>query len=434
MNPNLKYSRKRLDNGLVTVFVPMKHTNMITMGFFVNAGSRNENDNNAGVAHFLEHMMFKGTENRVSTKLFEELDTLGAVYNAATTTQYTYYYVYGHADDTKKILDIMLDIYINPTFDTKEINKERKVIIEEMRMISDVPMMKLYAAVHRKLFANTSLERDIIGTHQSIMNLKKKDFIEFRQSLYRPDNTVFVVAGNFNPVPIYSILNRALKNIPNPLGTIHTYYDEKATILDNMKNQKEPYVFAKKNKFVQQVYVLLAFPMFDYYHRNHYEIDLISQLLTSGFSSRLSKALRGDKGITYSINSYPVSYADSGVFMIQLAVNPAEFVRGIKILFKELKKIKEKIISKEEHKKIINVSKNEEIFSLSKPIEILTYFGLNFLSNTNFKPNPKQDIKDLKKTTRENIKKTAITLFDKNKINLFVYGNLDETDYNFIKL
>jgi|SRR5579872_3973211 len=434
MSLNIKYSKKTLDNGLMTVFVPIKKTDIITMGFFVNAGSRNEDDSNGGIAHFLEHMMFKGTTNRDTNRLFDELDTLGVVYNAATTTQYTYYYVYGHADDTKKILDIMLDIYINPTFEQKEINKERKVIIEEMRMVSDVPMMKLYAAVHRKLFENTSLSRDIIGTHQSVMNLKKKDFVEFRQSMYRPNNTVFVIAGNFNPVPIYSILNRSLKSLPNPAEPLHTYLDEKATIIENMERQKEPYVFVKRNKFLQQVYVLLAFPLFDYYKKHHNEIDLISQLLTAGFSSRLNRALRSDKGITYSINSYPVAYTDSGLFIIQLVVNPLEFITCTKILFRELTKIKKKIISKDEYKKVINVTKNEEIFSLTRPVDILTYFGLNFLSDPTFKPDPKQDIKDLKKTTREDIKTAANRIFLKDKINLFIYGNLDETNYNFIRL
>ena len=434
MSLNLKYSRKKLDNGLLTIFVPIKKTDIITMGFFVNAGSRNENDKNAGVAHFLEHMMFKGTANRKSNQLFDELDSLGTVYNAATTTQYTYYYVYGHTNDTKKILDIMLDIYINPTFETNEINKERKVIIEEMRMVSDVPMMKLYAAAHKKLFANTSLERDIIGTNQSVLNLKKKDFMNFRQTMYRPDNTVFVVVGNFNPVPIYSVIRRALKSLNIPNTPIHTYLDEKSTILDNMNKQTEPYVFAKRNKFLQQAYVLLAFPLFDLYKKYHTEIDLISQLLTAGFSSRLTRALRSDKGITYNINSYPVTYSDTGLFIIQLAVNPTEFIKCIKILFKELKKIKERLVSKDEHKKIINVTKNEEIFSMTRPVDMLTYFGLNFLSDENFKPNPKQDIRDLKKTTRENIKKTANQIFDRSKINLFVYGNLNETNYNFIKL
>jgi zinc protease len=430
----MKYSRKKLDNGLITIFVPIKHMSIVTTGFFVNAGSRNETEENNGIAHFLEHMMFKGTENRTHQKMFDELDYMGATYNAATTTQYTYYYIYGHMDDTKKILDIMLDIYINPIFETKEINKERKVIIEEMRMVSDSPMMKLYSEAHRKIFIETSLARDIIGTRETIMDLKKKDFIEFRKSSYRPDNTVFVMVGNFNPVPIYKMLDKSLSGIVNPSETIKTYLDEKTTIINNMNKQTEPYVFVKKNKLLQQVYMMLGFPLFELYKTKHNEIDILSQLLTAGFSSRLNRALRSDKGITYSVSSYPVTYLDSGIFLIQMVVHPDEYLNGLKILLKELKKTKEKNISKEEHQKIINIIKNEEIYSMTDPVDILTHFGLNFLSDEKFKPNPKQDILELKNTTRDSIKKTAIQIFDRDKINLFLYGNLDETDYNFMNL
>ena len=172
----MKVIQKILDNGLNIILIPQENTKLITMGFFVNAGSRNENENNSGVAHFLEHMMFKGTTNRTSTQMFTELDTMGAVYNAATGDQYTFYYIYGNSSDTKKMLDILLDIYINPKFEDKEINKEKKVIIEEMRMRYDASLMKLYSVLHKKFFKDTSLEREVIGTFETVMDSQKKRF------------------------------------------------------------------------------------------------------------------------------------------------------------------------------------------------------------------------------------------------------------------
>jgi predicted Zn-dependent peptidase len=366
--------------------------------------------------------------------MFNEFDTMGAVYNAATTAQHTYYYVYGNADDTKKLLDIMLDIYINPVFNVKEINKERKVIIEEMRMRSDSPLMKLYSALHKKMFVGTSLARDIIGTEETVNSLKKKDFITFRKSLYKPDNTVFVIAGNFNPVPIYKMIERALKPVENTGPYPITYYDEKPMIIKNMEDQEEPYVYIKKNTLFQQVYIILAFPLYDLYKDQYREIDLISQLLSAGFSSRLYKALREDKGITYSSSAYPITYADCGMFIIQMVMNPAELVTGLKILMKVLKKTKDELITKEELKKIVNYTKNEAIFSMTKSTDILVYYGLNFLYNKNFKPDVKEDFEDLKKVTRVQIQKTAKEIFVRDKINLYIYGNVEETDFNFLDL
>ena len=211
----MKYIKKILKNGITIVLVPMKNTNIVTAGFFIKAGSIDETSENNGIAHFLEHMMFKGTTSRTSTELFRQLDIIGAEYNAATTMENTYYYVYGNSNDIKKIVDIMLDIYINPTFKTNEINKEKKVIIEEMRMRYDRPMMKLYSLMHSKLFESTPLARDIIGTADNIYSFKRRDFSEFRQEFYQPESTVIVVTGDFNPTLVYKWIEKSVRSLQN---------------------------------------------------------------------------------------------------------------------------------------------------------------------------------------------------------------------------
>lgn len=428
----MKCIKKILDNDMNVIMVPLKNTKIIAMGFFIKAGSRNETDENSGVAHFLEHMMFKGTVDRTPEKLFDELDTLGTVYNAATTTQYTYYYIYGNSDDTKKILDIMLDIYINPDFNTREINKERKVIIEEMRMTSDSPLMKLYSTMHEKIFSGTSLARDVIGNLETVSNLKKSDFVNFRSALYKPENTVFAIAGNFSPKPVFDLVRKFLNPIENSDKNPVTYFHEKTTIFKNMANQKEPYVYIKQNKTVQQVYVLMAFPIYDLYSYKYKEIDLLSQLLSAGFSSRLRHALREKNGITYTSSSYPIVYSDCGLFIIQMVVSPQELIKGLKIILRELRRTKEELIPQSEMKKIINVTKNETLYSLARPIDILTYFGLNFLINREFDFNLEKELGSIKRVKSEQIKKVAQEIFVRNKINLFMYGNIDETNFDFI--
>jgi len=240
--------------------------------------------------------------------------------------------------------------------------------------------------------------------------------------------------GNFNPVPIYKMIERVLKPLENPPVYPNTYYDEQAVIIKNMEEQNEPYVYVKKNNFFQQVYILLIFPLYDLYNKKSLEIDLLSQLLSAGSSSRLYKVLREQNGITYSSGAYPIVYSDVGLFVIQLVMNPVEFVKGIKILMKELKNIKNELISKDEMEKIINCTKNDSIYSETKPIDILTYFGLNFLSNRNFKYDQKKDFKQLETITRQQLQKTAQTIFVRDKINLYVYGNVVETDFDFLDL
>lgn len=429
----MKYLKKILENGMTIILAPTKINNIIAIGFFVRVGSRNETEENNGIAHFLEHMMFKGTTNRSAEEILRQLDVLGTIYNAATTVEHTYYYTYGNSNDIKKILDIMLDIYINPKFKTSEIKKEKKVIIEEMRMRNDTPISKLYTIMHKKIFKGTTLERSIIGTEEIINNLGKKDFINFRKQYYRPDNTIFVIVGNFNPSPILRIIENILKPLQNPKNNL-SYNDEKKIIMKNMIEQKQPYVYIKKNIFYKQTYIMLVFPIYDLYNNKHYQIDLLSHLLTSGSTSRLNQSLRENNGITYGSKSYPVVYSDSGVFIIQLIMNPIEFKKGIKILMNELRKIKNELMTKEEMQKIQNFIQTETMSAESNNPDILLYYGLNFLQDINFKPNIKEEYNKYKNISRVQIRNIAREIFVYDKINLLIYGNIDVTNFNFLKL
>ena len=430
----MKYIIKTLQNQMKIIMIPMKKTNTVAMGFFVKAGSRNEFAENNGIAHFLEHMMFKGTSNRSVSELFNELDSINATYNAVTTTQYTYYYVSGFDIHMKKLLDIIIDMYINPIFLTKQINLERKVIMEEMRIRMDSPLMKLYTVLHKILFPNTSLSLSTIGTPQTVDSFKKSDFVEFRSGLYKPSNTVFVISGNFNPILTYKLIFPSLCALTNSKIQPKLYADEGPIILQKMHNQLEPYVYIKKNDFFQQAYVLMAFPMYDLYKTKYAPINILSDLLTLGFSSRLIQSLREKNGITYSSASYPVVYSDCGLFFIQMVLNPTSLVQGLKILLKELKKIKNELMSPEEMKRLIGIAISEKRNALSSPMDVLTYFGLNFISDRTFKPDLNKDIEELKNMKRSDVKDVAGEIFLRDKINLFIYGNVEQENFDFLSL
>lgn len=424
--------RKVLTNRMNIIMAPNANQLIFTAGFFIKAGSRNETSANNGIAHFLEHMMFKGTTTRTPTALFEELDSIGANYNAATSAQYTYYYIYGNNDNMVQILDIITDIYTNAVFEPDEIAKEKKVIVEEMRLRFDSPMAKLYSEIHKKIFKGTSLAADIIGTVDLIKNFTKQDLIDFRNSLYKPENTVFVVTGNFNLDKMSKSLNVTLGKLENLPNVPITYFNEYTVIMANMKKQSEPYVHITKNVNFQQVYLYLVFPLYDLYTYKFREIDLLTVLLSSGFSSRLGKSLREENGITYASNAYPVPYIDTGLYMIQMALNPDKLIDGIKITMAVLKNIKSIVANKNEMKKIVNVTKNNTIYSLTDPLDMLIYLGLNFLTDRNFNPNINTEFSQIEKVSNKDIVTVAKEIFVRDKINLFIYGNIDSTIDNNI--
>ena len=472
----MKIIKKILDNGLIIVLIPMKSTNIITTGFFVGAGAIDETVKTKGIAHFLEHLMFGGTKSRPSEEIFKQLDSVGATYNAVTTMENTYYYISGNSVDTKKILDIALDIYINPTFTKKAINKEKKVIIEEMRMRFDTPYVKLYEALHSKIFKSTPLSGNIIGTEETINSFNRKDFVKFRTDTYRPDKTVFVVTGNMNPAIIYKIIAKPLGRLVNPpiphenyilstnlstnlsnLSNLSTVTDiggennfinnpsteitfdiipqtTKDIIYKNMAEQTVPYVYLKQNNSIQQVYLLMAFPLFDIYDKHSKEVDMLSNVLTAGLSSRLNNALRFKKGITYSSTSYPYTYSDGGVFMIQTTMHPQGFIPGLKIILAELRKLKKNPIDTAELKKVKKITTNEILFMSTDPVDQLTYYGLGFLKNHNFKPDRKKSLEKIKRVTAKNIQMIANKIFSTSKLNLYLYGNVETHDFDFIKV
>ena len=429
----MKYIKKVLSNGLTVIMLPDKNTKMISMGFFVEAGSRNESSETYGIAHFLEHMMFKGTKYRKAKDIFFELDKQGANYNAGTSHHYTYYYLSGNMENTKTLKDIILDIYINPSFPKSEIEKERKVIIEEMRMSGDSPNSKLFDLLHKKMFANTTLEHSIIGTEHTVNNIKKSDFIEFRSNLYQPNKTVFVIEGNFNRDLILSTLEKFLGELPNNLtNKTIDYSGEK--LVEILSKQTIPRIVVKKNNYVDQSYVLIAFPIMDMYEKHNVEIDMLSNLLTNGFSSRLGKSLREDRGLTYNIDSGSMVYQTIGTFNISMAIHPNELENGLKIIFKELSKIKKAEITDDELIKLKNIAINENMISSLYGLDKLRYFGLNFVSDRNFVPDEENDIKKIKKINKQSIQNIANNIFKTMFINVFIYGQCKITNFDFVEI
>ena len=202
-----------------------------------------------------------------------------------------------------------------------------------------------------------------------------------------------------------------------------------------MKKQSEPYISIEENPSLEQVYVLLTFPLFDLYKQHEKEIELLAHILTSGSSSRLFTALREKHGITYGSSSYPFVYTDASVFIIRTTIHPNELNLGLKILLRELKKIKKHRIDHQELKKVKNITNNEILFSLTRPIDYLIYFGLNFLENREFKPDIDGEMAKIRHVKAETIQNLANTIFKKSKMNMFLYGNIKRgTEFDFIQL
>lgn len=433
----MKFNKVILDNGMTIAMMPYSKIDKIGIGFFVGVGARNEESDENGISHFLEHMMFKGTENRTGLEIDNDLDSIGAIYNAVTSMSYTYYYFISHEKHLKKLADIVLDIYSNNKINKKDFEKERMVVIEEMYMRQDNPEYKLSRMSCNKFFKNSSYSRPVIGSEENLRSFTKSDLVKYRKKFYRPDNTIFVVYGNFEKNYVSKLFTSHLKNLTNPDNIILTRNYDINTILGNMHSQEKPYIHFYKNIYLSPVYVEIDFPTFDLYNKHYLELDAITYILSTGFSSRLTHALRVSKGITYNNSSEIVSYGGISYLSISFTTRPETCQEAINIVLKELKRLKKKEISNEEIKRIKNdFNAPPDPINFGKVHQNMVNAGINLLFNRSYVPelNTKKIKPKPVKISADNIKKLSNIIFKKDKLNVFVYGNVTSTDiklFNF---
>ena len=196
--PAYNFYKEKLNNGLTLVLIPLKDEKIISVGIFIKVGSRYETDENNGISHFLEHMTFGGTNTKTENEIMAKLDSVGALYNAATSREFTYFYTNGNYKDSNILLDIILDMYMNPIFPEKKIKKERLVVLEELGMHNDDNQMLLYDDVMNLMYNFTTLGNPILGSYETVSNITRDDLLNYHNKYYTPNNSILVVSGNFN--------------------------------------------------------------------------------------------------------------------------------------------------------------------------------------------------------------------------------------------
>jgi len=402
---NSKLIKKTLDNGLRILMIPNNKFESTAVGIFVKVGSRYENKSNNGISHFLEHMLFK------DKKLVERLDCLGAKYNAETSYENTHYYIYGSKKDYIEFIDIISDIYKNPLFKKSDIEKEKGVIIEEYQSVNDDSEEMINDEINRKVFYNSNLKFPIIGTKRNIKAFTQKDLDRYWKMHYIPKNTLFVITGNFNK-------ETALKKIEEKLGEIKNTESKYKLPIPKEIIQTEPKLNLIKDGLLSQANIMITYRSTSMFDKKELHYDIISDILSSGCSSRLFKLLRDKLGIAYSNYSYNLSYMYEGIFIINVNVDHKNTKKCIGAILKELESLTKKGISEEEFKKSKKIRETDFMFEVENPLDILNYYGSLELFEIN------DEFKNLNKINISDINKTIKELFNKNNLNIFVHGEL----------
>jgi predicted Zn-dependent peptidase len=406
----------KLKNGLRFLHVPVK-SNIISLGFAVKVGARDEDETMNGISHFLEHMLFKKTKNRSTTNLLKDLDSYGAYYNAGTTYEYTAFEIHGNKKDFPKLFDILIDMYLNPKLLKKDLEIERGVITEEYNMgITDIDD-KMFDNLLYEIFGNSGLGRPIIGTLDNIQNFTRKDLIGYRNIFYNYLNTIFIVLGNISPITISKMLEKKTKN------------EKTSNFLNIRQNfhavQEIPRLNITYTDSLGQIYIMFGF-RFDGYLKNNnaaYTEKLVSHIITSGSSSKLWNLLRTKMGVAYYCSSNVYLFEDNSIFTIKSAVDENRVDETIEKILEVLYQIRRGKISSEDIKRAKRIYCNNNEMTMNNPNDLFDYYSSNIIRNFNL-VSPKNICSKINNIKYKDVLKTCNNLFRKDNLNLVILGNL----------
>jgi len=411
-----KSNKILLKNNLRVISVPMADALTTTILILVEAGSEYETRKNNGVSHFLEHMCFKGTEKRLSSlDITSELDAVGAAYNAFTSNQYTGYYAKVQPKYFDEILDIISDIYLNPVFNQREIEKERGVIIEEINMYEDLPMRRVQEFFTNLLYGDQPAGWDIAGKKEIIRRINRNDFIEYQKNHYLGKSTTVVVTGNFNE-------KEAVKKIESAFSGIRT--GKKVQKLKTVESQKSPRIFLKM-KETDQAHLVVGVRAFDIFDKRKYAIDLLADILGGGMSSRLFQKIREEMGAAYYVKVEADLLSDHGFLTASAGVDNNKVSEAIKAVVEEFERLVKEPVEKEELQRVKDRCVGGLIMGLETSDQLAGFYGGQEIITKKI-VSPEETIKKIQAVKVEEISAVAKDIFKNNKLNLVIIGPFKE--------
>ena len=320
----------RFSNGLTILTDRMPDVRSATLGFFFRRGARHEPNELNGISHFIEHAVFKGTEKRSALEIAIETDRLGGNLDAFTMHEETGFAIKVVDKQISDAFDLLADLLTNPVFDEKELRREQKVIIEEIKLTEDAPEDFLGEIFSEKLFPNHPLGLSIAGTPKTVKTFDQATTRQFHAETFNAQNLIVAAAGNFEHAQIVDLAEKFF-------GTNSKFQ------IPNSKSDEKPKIAApiiiKKNKNLEQAYIIVATPFVDAKSERRYAADFLANALGGGTSSRLWQKVREEKGLAYSVGASAAMYQDCGVFSIYAGTSPKQTEEVLDIALKELRAV-----------------------------------------------------------------------------------------------
>ena len=404
------YKKHVLENGLTIIGEEIPYVKSISLGVWINAGSRIEDEEISGVSHFIEHMLFKGTRNRTSKQIASEIDNLGGQINAFTSKECTCYYVKLLDSHIDIGIDVLSDMILNSKFNEDDLDKERSVIIEELKMYEDSPEDLAYDLLTENIYKNDPLGMNIIGTEESLKRLNREKLLDYFNKYYVPNNSVIAISGNFNFDEIINKIEEKFK------------VWKKRDVNVDIKKAEFKSCFLTKNKDIEQVNLAMSLEAVPIENdKEVYALAVINTVFGGSISSRLFQKIREEKGLVYSIYSSQSLYRKCGELGIFASMSNEHLKEVYESIIEEIKIMKKYYLTDQEIKESKEQLKGSYILGLESTSSRMMSIGRALLLNN--KVESTDDIlKSIDNVDRETVKIVIDKIFNLDKLGVCIVG------------
>lgn len=410
------YQKTTLDNGIKIVTEQIPHVHSIALGIWIITGSRDEDQSQNGIAHFIEHMLFKGTTKRTALEISKEIDSVGGILNALTGKEYTGIYAKVLDKNIDLAFDLLADIFLNSVFDSREIERERDVIFQEIHLSEDTPDEYIQELFSKSYFRDHPLSKPILGNVETVSNINREKLVSFfHHNHYQPSRVVISAAGNLDHNRIVNGFKKSFDGVCEQNTT-------------PFRNSLKPVSnFSIHTKALEQVHLCIGTKGVSQNHPLRYAGYVLNTILGGSMSSRLFQEIREKKGLAYAVYSYFSSYFDAGVFAVYLGVSKKTAREAVQLVMKELYKCKDNGVSDSELKTAKEQIKGNTLLASENADSRMTRLAKCEIYFNRFIP-IEEIITNIDNVTSHEIKELANKIFDRNYLSLAALGPINHND------
>ncbi len=412
---SVKYQKSILENGIRVITEEIPYLKSVSIGIWAVAGSRDEQPNENGISHFIEHLLFKGTERRTAFDIAKEIDSVGGTLNAFTGREYTCFYAKVIDKNLPLAIDLLSDIFLHPRIEPTDVEKERMVILQEIKMVEDTPDDYIHDLFNRVCWGDHPLGFPICGTAELVQSFQRDQITQFFKRNYPPDRIVVCSAGSLRHEEVVDQIEKTFGQMPRSNLTWQRSRPNANAAINTWKRDLE------------QVHICLGTKGLQYNHSLRFASYLLNTILGGGMSSRLFQEIRENRGLAYSVYSYLPAYLDTGLLVVYAATSRSSYQEVIDLVLKEFKRVKAESFKNGELETAKEHLKGNLLLSLESSDSLMTRLAKNEIYFDSYLP-VEHILSGIEGVKEEEIRFLANELFDERYFCLTLLGPMNGED------